>query len=101
MVDFIAKYYQLISVVFGLFAAGYTVIRIVAFFTGLYSKMDQRVRILEVNDHANNHPDGRINKLSDLCKDEIISNKEAAVKAEGAQKTADTILSMIKKPRSH
>ncbi len=39
----------------------------------------------------------RINLLHKLVKDEIKSSKDAAVKAEGAQKTADTILQIIKK----
>jgi len=100
MLDFIAKYYQLISVIFGLLAAGFTIVRVVSFFTGLYGKLDQRVRILEVNDHALNHPDGRVNKLSSLVEREINTNLEAAVKAEGAQKTANTILALVTKIKS-
>lgn len=88
MIEFIAKYYQIISVVFGFLAGLGIVIGIVYKLTMLnearlkvkrdYKRcIESSLADLDKRMYNLDNPDGRINKLSDLCQSQIKSNKLA------------------------
>ena len=88
MIEFISKYYQVISVVFGLLAGLGVVIGIVYKLTILnearlkqkrdYKRfVEKQLNDLDKRMYNLDNEDGRINKLSDLCQSQIKSNKLA------------------------
>lgn len=88
MIEFVSKYFEIISVVFGLLAGLGVVIGIVYKLTILnesrlkvkrdYKRcIESRLADLDKRMYNLDNPDGRINKLSDLCQSQIKSNKLA------------------------
>ena len=88
MIEFISKYYQIISVIFGILATIGVIVGIAYKFTIIYqnnkrdklkyrTNFESKLNDLEKRLFALDRPDGRINKLSDLCQSQIKSNKLA------------------------